>query len=156
VREHTVMRSLLVVVSCLVAGLTVILLGAATLPEPSIPSDRVHDTLAKGTLEPGEAAEWNRAIRFPSRLLVWGVLPAAALVMGGLARTIERRRGGYLAPLSFTIIWIAIVWGQLARQERHGVRGTVRWRYSPGRRSEFTFCAPSQRNRSELSSARWC
>jgi hypothetical protein len=86
------------------------LLGAATLPGPSIPSASFQDALAQGTLEPGEAAEWNRAVRFPSRLLVWGVLPAAALVVGGLAGSIERRRGVYLAPLSFTIIWIAIVW----------------------------------------------
>jgi hypothetical protein len=85
--------------------------GAATLPETPIPSDGIQDDLAKGTLERGEAARWNRIIRLPSRLLVWGIFPVAAIVMGAVAGMFERRRGVYLAPLSFTVVWVAIVWG---------------------------------------------
>lgn len=108
---RSIIRGLLALFISVAVGIAVLLGGVAVLPDAPVPSEDVFNALANGSLDPPEAAHWNHALRMPGRLLFWGVCPIAALAVGAVAYMIDQRRGMYLAPVAFSLIWAMVVWG---------------------------------------------
>ncbi len=106
-----------VFVACLTAGLIAATLGGQLLPDAPQPNQAVLDAIADKPFDVRVAAEWVQANRRPGTLLVWVVLPIAALAMGATAGALAARHWLLIGTAAVLSAWIWMNWGSTIDRE---------------------------------------
>jgi hypothetical protein len=106
-------RTIATLIGAFALGWCLLGVAGAILGEmvPPAPTQAILDAAAGKPFDAAVVDGWRKALNRSGQILVWGVLPAIAALLGITTAVADRRFGIYAAPASFFFVWRTVFWG---------------------------------------------